>query len=169
MKKIGIFYGSDTGNTEHVAKLIAKKLNIDSSDIFDTSKTDAKMLNNFEVLIFGSSTQGYGDLQSDWEDFIDNVKKTDLIEKKVAVFGLGDASSYSDTFCDAIGIIAKAAQQSGATLIGNSVNPSEYEFDDSAALDNGLFCGLPLDEDNQSDQSEDRINLWLSQLQPELE
>lgn len=168
MKKIGIFYGSETGSTEYVAKLLAKKLNIDSSNVFDVSKADATSLNGYEVLFLGGSTQGFGDLQSDWESFVDEVKKADLSGKKVAVFGLGDSSSYSDTFCDAIGIIAKAAQEAGAVLVGNQVNTADYQFDDSVALVDGHFCGLPLDEDNESDQTEDRINNWLAQLSADL-
>lgn len=168
MKKIGIFYGSETGSTEYVAKLLANKLNIESSDVYDISKADVASLGSYDVLLLGGSTQGFGDLQSDWESFIDDVKKADLNGKKVAVFGLGDSSSYSDTFCDAIGIIAKAAQEAGAVLVGNQVNTADYEFDDSVALVNGYFCGLPLDEDNESDQTEDRINNWLAQLSTDL-
>lgn len=168
MKKTGIFYGSSTGNTQDAAKLIAKKLDIQAADIIDVTKADVAKLNDYEVLLFGSSTLGFGDLQDDWDSFIDKLKKADLSGKQVAVFGLGDSSSYSDTFCDAIGIIAKAAQESGATLIGNKVNTADYTYDDSVSVVDGHFCGLPLDEDNESDQTEDRVNFWLSQLQPDL-
>lgn len=168
MKKVGIFYGSDTGSTEEIAKVLGKKLNA-SSDVFDVSKADAAQLGNYDVLFLGSSTQGYGDLQDDWDSFIDKLKTADLSGKKVAVFGLGDSSSYSDTFCDAIGVIAKAAKEAGATLIGDKVNSADYTFDDSAALVDGSFCGLPLDEDNESEQTEDRLNAWLSGIKGDLE
>lgn len=168
MKKIGIFYGSSTGNTEYIAKLIAKKLGVESSDIFDVAKADVAKLSNYDILFFGSSTLSLGELQDDWDSFIDQVKKADLKGKKVAVFGLGDGASYSDTFCDAIGIIVKASVGGGATLIGNKVNTADYTFDDSAAIEDGYFCGLPLDEDNESDQTESRVDFWLSQLQSEL-
>ena len=169
MKKIGVFYGSDTGNTEQIAKVIAKKLNVDAADIFDVAQANGAKLQDYDVLLLGGSTQGFGDLQSDWENFVDEVKKADLAGKKAAVFGLGDSSSYPDTFCDAIGIIAKAAQGAGVILIGNKVDTAGYTFDDSAALVDGAFSGLPLDEDNESDQTEDRINCWLTGLKKELE
>ena len=38
MKKAAIIYGSTTGVTEDIARQIAKKLNIDSSSVFDAGK-----------------------------------------------------------------------------------------------------------------------------------
>ncbi len=168
MEKIGIFYGTSTGNTEYVAKQLADKLNLSPSALFDISQVDGGQINQFDLLIFGSSTLGYGDLQDDWYDFIEEVKRTDLSGKKVAVFGLGDSSSYPDTFCDAIGLIATVAQKAGATLIGNQVNTSDYLFDDSISVVNDVFCGLPLDEDNEPDKTEDRIETWVKQLKGSL-
>lgn len=167
MKKIGIFYGSDTGSTEEIAKVLGKKLEV--TDIFDVAKADAAQLSNYDVLFLGSSTQGYGDLQDDWDSFIDKLKGADLKGKKVAIFGLGDSSSYSDTFCDAMGTIAEAAKAAGAELIGDKVDPSGYSFDESTSVIDGAFCGLALDEDNESDQTEDRLNNWLSQIKGDLE
>ena len=37
-----------------------------------------------------------------------------------------------------------------------------------ALLDDGTFCGLPLDEDNQDDMSADRIKKWVAQLKSEM-
>ncbi|MEA3317594.1 MAG: flavodoxin domain-containing protein, partial [Bacteroidota bacterium] len=67
MNKIAIFYGSSTGNTESAAKQIAKLLN---ADIFDVADKPVKELQNYENLIFGTSTWGIGDLQDDWDSFI---------------------------------------------------------------------------------------------------
>lgn len=41
MKKTGIFYGSTTGTTESVARLIAEKLGVSPADVHDVSKLDA--------------------------------------------------------------------------------------------------------------------------------
>ena len=38
MKKIGIFYGSTTGTTESVARIIAKKLGVSDENVHDASK-----------------------------------------------------------------------------------------------------------------------------------
>ena len=167
MSKKGVFYGSSSGNTQTAAESIATSLDIDNADVFDIAKATQELLQSYDVLILGSSTWGLGDLQDDWDGFIEKLKKMNLSEKKVAVFGTGDSSSYSDTFCDAIGIIAEAAQQAGATIIGKVSNVSDYSFDSSRAIWDGIFCGLPLDEDNESGKTDERINNWIAQLKSE--
>lgn len=168
MKKVGIFYGTSTGNTETVAKQIAKKINIQDSDIFEATSKNADKLKDYDVLLFGTSTQGSGDLQDDWETFVSDVKKVGLAGKKVAVFGLGDSASFSDTFCNAMGLVAKAAKEAGATLIGNKVATDGYTFDESDSVVDGFFCGLALDEDNEPDQTEERVDNWLADLKADL-
>lgn len=168
MKNIGVFYGSDNGTTQDVATQFAKKMKIDAVNVYDVGKADVAKLNDYDVLLLGSSTQGYGDLQYDWDEFIGKLESADLKGKKVAVFGLGDSASYSDTFCDAIATIAKAAQKAGATLIGNKVDVSDYSYDDSTAVVDGYFCGLPLDEDNESDKTAARMDAWIAQLQADI-
>lgn len=105
MKTIGIFYGSSNGTTESVAKQIAEKLGVKSSDIHDVGQASPADFASYEVLLLGSSTWGMGDLQDDWYDFLPKIKKLDLSGKLVGLFGCGDSSSFSDTFCDAIGTI----------------------------------------------------------------
>ena len=70
MAKIGIFYGSSTGNTEVIAEKIKALLGKDAvlNSIEDASKAD---IEKYDYLIFGTSTWGIGDMQDDWEDFID--------------------------------------------------------------------------------------------------
>ena len=167
MNNTGLFYGSSSGNTQAVAETIAKKLSVDKSNVFDIAKATPENLQGYDILIFGSSTWGMGDLQDDWDGFIGTLEKMNLAGKKVAVFGTGDSSSYSDTFCDAVGIIAEVAEKAGATLVGKGIDSSGYSFDDSKALRDGAFCGLPLDEDNESDKTDERINLWIEQLRTE--
>jgi flavodoxin I len=165
--KIGIFYGSSTGNTEAAAQAIAKALapagDITLANIADTASADFA---NYDALILGASTWGFGDIHDDWmgkEDF----SKVDLAGKKVAVFGTGDQESFGDTFVDAIGILAKAAEKAGATLIG--AWPTDgYEYSSSAAERDGAFLGLALDDDNQDDRTAERIAAWCSQLKQEL-
>lgn len=107
MKKTGVFYGSTTGTTESVARTIAEKLGIPSSDVYDVSKMTADVAGSYEALILGTSTWGDGELQDDWYDGIKVLKGMDLSGKTVALFGCGDSESYSDTFCDGMGILSK--------------------------------------------------------------
>jgi flavodoxin I len=163
MSKIGIFYGSSGGNTKAVAEKIAKKLGIGSGDVHDVGRAKVGDLAPYDVLLFGSSTWGLGDLQDDWDGFIKELPKADFTEKKVALFGCGDSSSYPDTFCSAMGAIYKAVAGK-AEVIG--ANPTEcYTFDASEALVEGQFVGLPIDEDNESKLTEQRITDWLGKIQ----
>lgn len=166
MAHIGIFYGSTTGNTQEVAEKIAKALNVDKADLHDVSNAKADF-GAYDVLLFGSSTLGYGDLQDDWDSFIGKVKSADLNGKKVALFGCGDSASYSDTFCDAIGKIYNEIKNKGCTIIGQ-VSTEGYTYDASDSVVDGRFVGLPIDNDNESDQTDQRIACWVEDLKKEI-
>ena len=166
MNKIGVFYGSTTGTTEDLARRIAEKLDVPSADVFDVSKLTEALVNEYDVLVLGSSTWGAGELQDDWYDGVKVLKKCDLSHKSVALFGCGDSDSYSDTFCDAIGTIYSDLRNTGCKFIG-AVDASGYSFDSSSACINGMFVGLPLDEMNEDDQTEGRIDQWLASIRKE--
>lgn len=162
MSKIGIYYGSTTGNTQEVAEEIAKQLNVAKSDLHDVAKANADF-SAYNTVLFGSSTLGFGDLQDDWEDYISKVKGADLSGKKVALFGCGDSSSYSDTFGDAVGKIYQTIKGKGCEILG-SVSTEGYTFDESEAVVSGRFVGLLIDNDNESDMTEERISNWVEEL-----
>ena len=166
MNKIGVFYGSTTGTTEDLAHRIAEKLDVPSAHVFDVSKLTEALVNEYDVLVLGSSTWGAGELQDDWYDGVKVLKKCDLSHKSVALFGCGDSDSYSDTFCDAIGTIYSDLRNTGCKFIG-AVDASGYSFDSSTACINGMFVGLPLDEMNEDDQTEGRIDQWLASIRKE--
>lgn len=163
MGKTAIIYGSTTGTTEDIAGRIASKLNIAQGDIYEISKVTADTVAGYDTLLLGSSTWGSGDLQDDWYDGIETLKGAGLAGKKIALFGCGDSSSYSDTFCSALGTIYNDLKDSGATFVG-SVDPSDYTFDGSDAVVDGQFIGLPIDEVNESDKTDERISNWVASL-----
>ena len=163
MGKTAIIYGSTTGTTEDIAGRIASKLNIAQGDIYEISKVTADTVAGYDTLLLGSSTWGSGDLQDDWYDGIETLKGADLAGKKIALFGCGDSSSYSDTFCSALGTIYNDLKDSGATFVG-SVDPSDYTFDGSDAVVDGQLVGLPIDEVNESDKTDERISNWVASL-----
>ena len=166
MASIGVFYGSSTGNTEDAADRIAQAFGggVASTNITATS---ADEILAHDLIVFGVSTWGTGDLQDDFEDFMTTLEEMDFSGKKVAVFGLGDQEGYPDTFVDAMGIVGKTARDRGATLIG-STGADGYTFDSSDAEENGSFIGLALDEENQSELTQGRIVKWVAQLQGQL-
>lgn len=79
----------------------------------------------------------------------------------MALLALGDADSYSDTFCDALYHLKNVAK--GAKIVGET-STDGYEFDSSKGVENGKFIGLAIDEANADDKTEDRLNAWVSQL-----
>ncbi|MBP1617353.1 MAG: flavodoxin [Bacteroidetes bacterium] len=166
MAQIGIFYGSSTGNTKVVAKKIAKALSDHTVALFDVASGSADF-SAYDLVLFGSSTWGLGDLQDDWDSFIREVGGADLQGKKVALFGTGDSSSYSDTFGDALGKIYDVVKEKDAKLIGQ-VSTDGYSFDSSESVIDGQFVGLLLDEDNESGKTDQRISLWIDQIKKDL-
>lgn len=167
MKKIGIFYGSSSGNTQTIAEQIAKSLGVAKDDVYDIGKTSIDKISCYDCLLLGSSTWGLGDVQDDWD--LSKLGKLNLSGKKVALFGTGDSSSYSDTFCDALGQLAKAVEKAGALLVGNKVDGSDYSFDSSVSESDGFFCGLAIDEDNEPEKTDTRITEWTKQLHLDFE
>ncbi|MFV0266686.1 MAG: flavodoxin [Draconibacterium sp.] len=163
MSKTAVFYGSDTGNTESAAKRMAQKLQV---DIFDVGSKPATQLDNYTNLILGTSTMGLGDLQDDWAGFISELERADLNGKTIALFGLGDADMYPDTFVDGMGEIYNAIKDKGCRIVGQ-VDTAGYEFDASIAVVEGKFVGLPLDNDNQNGLTDERINAWLEKIKTE--
>lgn len=165
MQNTVVLYGSTTGNTKNIAKLIAKKLD---ADVYDVASFAIDKIANYKNLILGTSTWGIGDLQDDWESFIDKLSQANLDEKTVALFGLGDCGSYADSFVDAMGIIYKNIKDKNIKLVGK-VSKESYDFVDSQAIADGQFVGLPLDEDSESNKTETRIDQWLESVKPALQ
>lgn len=94
MKRTGIFYGSQTGNTAAAARLIADELGIPPSDVRDIASASTDEVMAFDSLILGTSTWGTGELQGDWAVFLPKLGSMDLGGKPVALFGLGDQLSF---------------------------------------------------------------------------
>jgi flavodoxin I len=160
MKNTAVLYGSTTGNTEAVAKKIATELD---AAIFDVALQPVSEIHKYQNLVLGTSTLGIGDLQDDWDAFLPAFAKAELEEKNIALFGLGDADMYPDSFVDGMGIIYEAIKDKGCTIIGQT-DIKGSECDGSEAVVDGKFVGLPLDEDNQGDLTDGRIKAWLEQL-----
>lgn len=165
MASTAIFYGSTEGNTEEAAEKLKDLLG--NVDLYNVDSATAEDIQKYDNVIFGASTWEIGELQEDWETFIDVLDDVDFAGKTVAFFGAGDADGYPDTFVDALGIIYERIANSGAKFIGQ-VDPDEYTFDDSRAIINGKFIGLPIDNDNEPDLTDDRLKRWAEQIKGEL-
>lgn len=163
MKKTGIFFGSTSGTTENIARQIAVKLGISFDDVHNIASTPVEKAEEYDILLLGTSTWGVGDLQDDWLDFLPKLASLDLAGKSVGLFGCGDSSSFSDTFCDGMGTIYCDLQSSGCRFIG-SMDQSGYMFSNSLACIDGKFIGLAIDENNEGNLTGSRIDEWIVSL-----
>jgi flavodoxin I len=168
MAIVGLFFGSDTGNTEAIGKMIQKKLGKQMVDVRDVAKSTKEEIAEFDLLILGIPTWYYGENQCDWDDFLPDLEAIDFTDKLVAIFGLGDQEDYSEYFCDAMEPLRDIVESKGAIIVGNW-STEGYEFEASKALvDENTFIGLCVDEDRQSELTEARVDAWLVQLNDEM-
>lgn len=161
MAKIGIYYGSSTGTCEDIANRIAAKL--DGAEVINAADLTADNVMNYDILLLGSSTWGIGELQDDWYDSCSTLNGLDLSGKTVALFSVGDCESYGDSFCGALASLYGAVKNTGAKLVGQ-VSTDGYKFDDSEGVVDGKFVGLALDEINEPEKTDERIDTWLAAI-----
>lgn len=165
MANIGIFFGSSTGATELVAQKLQYIIGEENADLYNVVEATTEDIRKYPYLIFGIPTWGMGDLQDDWGDFLGEIMKTDLSKKKIAMFGLGDQDTYPDSFVDALGVIYDVLKDK-TTIIGQWPVKG-YFFEDSLAVRDKKFVGLPIDEELQPELTEDRLKKWVGGLKKE--
>jgi flavodoxin I len=191
--KIGLFYGSTTGNTDAIAELIRNEFGKGLVRLHCMAEASEQDFASYDDLIIGTPTWGIGKLQSDWEVFFPKLEYIDFSGKKIAYFGLGDQVDYPYNFVDAMGILAIKITSLGGIRVG-SWSTEGYNFQESKALisrrpiqlSNGSvtlvegqviklangtrastqaeFVGLAIDEVNQPELSEERIRVWVAQI-----
>jgi flavodoxin I len=173
MEKIALFYAPAKGSTEKVAKLIQDKIGKGKIElILIQDNSPVSVLEPYSKIIFGISTVGRDSWDSKytkvgWDFFIPRLEKYDLSGKTIAIYGLGDHILYPNNFVDSMGTLAKQVISSGGKLIGKT-SVEEYIFSDSEALDDGMFYGLPIDEANETELTEKRIDIWLKEISADL-
>nr|WP_254658015.1 flavodoxin FldA [Pleurocapsa sp. PCC 7327] len=169
MSKIGLFYGSTTGKTQSAAEMIQEAFGGDSVvTLYDIAEVEASDFDKYQNIIIACPTWDIGELQADWSGYYDELDEIDFSGKKVAYFGTGDQIGYADNFQDAMGILEEKISSLGGKTVGYWLTDG-YDFNESKAVKNGKFVGLALDEDNQSELTEQRIKQWVTQLKSEFE
>ncbi len=168
MASVGIFFGSDTGNTEAVANMLQEELGKQLVEVKDIAKSTKEEIAEYSLLLFGIPTWYYGEAQCDWDDFFPELEDIDFTDKLVAIFGCGDQEDYAEYFLDAMGQLGEIVENKGAIIVGNW--PTEgYEFEASKALvDDDHFIGLGIDEDRQPELTESRVKAWAKQIYNEM-
>ncbi|MFZ2407194.1 MAG: flavodoxin [Methylobacter sp.] len=172
MAKVGVFFGTDTGNTRRIAKDIATSLGsvVAAKPVNVRNATVEDML-VYDTLILGTPTYGEGQLPglstgnatTSWEEFLPTLAGYDFSGKKVAIYGLGNQKSYPVEFVDAMFYVYEQFKQCGAILIG-AWDTEGYNFKSSKAVVDNRFVGLALDQENQKELTPERLDTWLKML-----
>lgn len=176
MAKVGVFFGTSTGNCQEAADAIAAAFGSDA-EVIDVDTLGAKAgaaFSEHDTLVCGAPTWNTGSeverSGTGWDEIIYNQLpdvKDALSGKKVAVFGVGDQVSYSDYFCDAAAELYDVFEGFGCDMKGLWPIDDSYEHDDSKCIKGDNFVGLLLDYDNQGDLTEERVEKWVAQLKGE--
>lgn len=168
MSKIGLFYGSSTSQTESVAydihDIVNARFGPDTVAIYNVGNTDMSKMLDYSDLILGIPTWDIGQLQVDWDIKWDDLEALDLTGHKVAIFGLGDAYGYPDTYLDAAGMLADTALALGGELVGYTPVDDSYQFGHSLFTEGESFMGLALDEEHQRNLTKERLDAWIEQI-----
>ena len=174
MKKIGIFFGTETGTTRLIAKRIQKKLGDEiAAKPVNVNRISPEEMLQYDALILGTPSYGVGDipgrsagcLEPNWEEFLYKLDNPDFSGKRIALFGLGAQERYSDRFASSLLRLYQVFWGYGAEIVG-SWSTEGYTFAHSAAVMDGRFVGLVLDERTQGMYSNERIDAWLAEVTP---
>uniref|UniRef100_A0A7S4AE90 Flavodoxin-like domain-containing protein n=2 Tax=Pseudo-nitzschia australis TaxID=44445 RepID=A0A7S4AE90_9STRA len=174
MASVGIFYGTSTGSTEDVADQIKEAFGDDADGPFDVDDLEGSVQENFEkydAIVCGTPTWNTGaDTErsgTGWDEiYYTSMSELNIEGKHVAVFGLGDQSSYAENFADATGELHDVFQNLGAKMFGYT-SMEGYEHEDSKSIRGDKFCGLLCDAVNQDELSGERVQNWVEQLKVE--
>ena len=103
---VGIYFATTTGKTEDIAERLHELLPDAQSpkDLADLS--DLNEFTSLKGIICGIPTWNTGaDSERSgtaWDSVLEEIGALNLSGIKVAIFGLGDSSTYTENFCDAM-------------------------------------------------------------------
>ena len=61
-----------------------------------------------------------------WDGMLDEISSLSLSGKKVAIFGLGDSSTYTENFCDAMEELHGYFSKANAKMVGYVIKNQNY-------------------------------------------
>ena len=178
MSQIGIFFGTDSGTTRLIAKKIAKRIKARAGEgvaakPVNVNRAQGDDLLACKALILGTPTYGEGELpgkangtdEAAWDEFLPKLAGRNFTGTRVALYGLGDQGTYAKHFCDALMALHRFFGDAGAELVGG-IDIDGFEFKRSAAVVDGRFVGLALDQHFQHLLTDARIESWLDEVLP---
>lgn len=172
MSKMGIFVGTAGGTSMVIAEALMEEFGIQEDDVInmeeDFDDIEEQMM-GYDVLFIGSSTWGQGDVHFSWVDPVLEIEDEDydFSGKKVAFFGAGDCKKHGEEFCSALGKLHKTFTKAGAKPIGY-IPVDGYKYEGTQSIIDGKFCGCAIDEHNESDKTQERIEMWIESVKSDL-
>jgi len=174
MKKTALIFSPLGGSVSKVTDKLGEMIGKDKVDILHVREFKKGDLDKYEQLILLGSTVGADHWSNEvpeyeWQAFFEELADLDLEDKKTAIVGLGNSVLYPEHFADGMAHLYKAIKEKNARVYG-FVAAEGYTFTDSEALnDEGLFCGLPVDEDNEDELTTERLEKWIALLKKDFE
>jgi flavodoxin I len=174
MSKTAIFFSPVGGNVDSVANKLGELIGKDIVDIIPVKEAKEGEIHKYNQIILVGSTVGTDHwsnetIVDEWPGFFLKTEEFGFENKRIAQVGLGNSVLYPEHFADGMAILHdKIVQQKGKVL--GFFDASEYDYTDSEALnDEGLFCGLAIDEDNEPELTTERLEKWIDVLKPDFE
>lgn len=174
MKQIGIFFGTETGTTRLVAKKLQKKLGDEiAAKPVNVNRIAPDEMLQYDALILGTPSYGEGEipgrnvgcLEANWAEFLAGMPAADFSGKRIAFFGLGAQERYSERFTSSLFALYRVFKDLGAEIVGDW-STDGYTFQHSAAVVDGRFVGLVIDQRTQGMHTDERLDAWLAQVKP---
>jgi len=174
MSKTALFYSPQGGNVNSVANKLGEMIGNDKVDIIPVKEVEKGDLYKYNKIILIGSTVGADHWNNEivvdeWTEFFTKIMEISFEKKKVAIVGLGNSVLYPSHFADGIADLYERITKQNAKVLG-FVDAKDYDFTDSEAVnDDGLFCGLPIDEDNEAELTTERLEKWIFILKSDFE
>lgn len=162
MKKIGIFYGTNTGKTEAIVDEIEFNLRREDYKVINV-KNGIEKIKEFENIIMVTPSYGVGEPQEDWVRNLEKLKSIDFKDKRIALVGLGNQFAFGESFVGGMRVLYDIVSANNGIMVGFT-SIEGYSFEESEAIIEDKFIGLALDENNQDDETPNRINKWINEI-----
>lgn len=174
MNKTALLYSPQGGNVNRVTIKLGEVIGNKKVEIIPVREVVKGDLIKYNQIIFVGSTVGADHWNNEtvvdeWQEFFAKTDEISFEDKKVAIVGLGNSVLYPEHFADGMAHLYKTLTEKKAKISG-FVDANDYTFTDSEAVnDEGLFCGLPIDEDNEEELTTERLEKWISILKLDFE
>lgn len=137
MARALIVFGSETGNTQAGAEMIAQVLGARGIEVELRNVRDTGVdvfAGPYDLILLGVSTWGAIDeeVQQDFESFYEDMARMTIRDKRVAVFGSGD-QGY-DHFAKAVEFVEKRAREQGAEIVAPGLKYHLHPKDSAAEI-----------------------------------